>query len=66
MCIYVYIYYISVHVLGDFFQKELFMRGLFTNTSFHGKLLGKIYGEGLLYMEELMIRSCQGREGGAL
>ena len=41
MCIYVYIYYISVHVLGDFFQKELFMRGLFTNTSFHGETFGE-------------------------
>ena len=38
---------------GTFYQKNLFM----------GKLLGEIYGEGLLYMEELMIRS---REGGAL
>ena len=44
-------YNISVHVSGDFLPKNLFM----------GNLLGEIYGEGLLYMEELMIRSCQGR-----
>ena len=38
--------------------------GLFTKKSFQGKLFGEIYGEGLLHMmEELMIRSCQGREG---
>ena len=32
--------YISVHASGDFFQKELFMRGLFTKKSFHGETLG--------------------------
>ena len=39
--------------LGESLPKNLFM----------GKLLGEIYGEGWLYMDELMIRSCQGREG---
>ena len=48
---YICIYNISVHVSGDFLPKNLFM----------GNLLGDIYRKGLLYMEELMIRSCQGR-----
>ena len=41
------IYYISVHVWEDFLPKNIFT--------------GKIYGEELLYMDELMTRSCQGR-----
>ena len=37
---------------GIFFQKELIMGGILPKNVF----MGKIYGEGLLYMDELMIR----------
>ena len=59
MYIYVYIIYIGTYIGGFFFQKELFMEG----GDFLPKnvFMGEIYGEGLLYMDELMIRSCQGR-----
>ena len=42
---------VSLPKYGElFFPKKLSVGGMF----------GEIYGEGLLYVEELMIRSCQG------
>ena len=49
MYVYIWIYNISLYMYGggDVLPKNIFM--------------GKIYGEGLLYMDELMTRSCQER-----
>ena len=46
---------------GIFFQKELFIGGPFTKKSFYKENFGGNLWERLLYMDELMIRSCQGR-----
>ena len=63
MYLYVYVIYICTCIGGFFFSKRAFHGGHFLQKNiFMRKLLCEIYGEGLLYMEELMIRSCQGRD----
>ena len=56
MYIYVYIIYICTCMGGIFFQKELFMGGLFAKKCFHGKnLWGGVVVPGQTY-DQIMSR----------
>ena len=46
---------------GIFSKKSFSWVGFLPNNLFMGTLLGEIHEEGLLYIDELLIRSCQGK-----
>ena len=61
MYTYVYIIYLYMY-RGIFFPKRAFHGWTLYQKIFSwGKFWGEIYGKGLLYMDKIMIRSCQGR-----